>query len=344
MPARTLQLAPACPPGARIPEIDRLKGLALLLVVANHASGALNVTDWVHGEVGVDIFLILSGFTLALNSTGLSGGQFFQRRFLRIYPAYWIALALFVFGNGYFFNDHRRPADLWLHVVGLHGFGRPEFFSSINDSFWFISIIVLLYGVFFCLRRHLHDLALVAGVGALLTSGVCLAYLQAGNIGALIHLGVRLPDLFIGVILGQLASGRKVEFKVTALLAAGLLALAYLTVYRGVNFGDPVAGLAWIVVFLWVDRLIVKSPAGPSVSGFFTFFGLYSYEIYLLHQPLIRDYNRLALANWWQVMQPTRGELAASMVAAFLLVIFLSVWLHRATDFLLRPLRRTSVQ
>jgi peptidoglycan/LPS O-acetylase OafA/YrhL len=344
MPASTLQLMPACPPGARIPEIDRLKGLALLLVVANHTSGALDVTDWVHGEVGVDIFLILSGFTLALNSAALSGAEFFRRRFLRIYPAYWIALGLFVAANAHFFNDHRRPADLWLHVIGLHAFGPPAYFSSVNDSFWFISIIVLLYGVFFSLRRHLQDLGLVAGVGALLTSAVCLFYLETGNIGALVHLGVRLPDLFIGVVLGQLASGRKSDFKLGAVLAAGLLALAYLTVYRGVNFGDPVAGLAWIVCFLWVDRLILRTAAGPAFTAFFAFFGLYSYEIYLLHQPLIRDYNRLALASWWQVMQPTSGVLAASIAAAFLLVIFLSIQLHRATDWLFRSLRRTSLR
>src|SRR5471032_960381 len=107
MLAKTLQLSPALPAGVRLPGIDRLKGFALLLVVLNHASGTLDVTDWTHGEVGVDIFLILSGFTLALNSSTLSAGEFFRRRFLRIYPAYWAALALFLAGNAWIFADHR---------------------------------------------------------------------------------------------------------------------------------------------------------------------------------------------------------------------------------------------
>jgi peptidoglycan/LPS O-acetylase OafA/YrhL len=343
MPDKTIQLSPACPPGVRLPEIDRLKGIALLLVLVNHASGALNVTDWIHGEVGVDIFLILSGFTLALNSGKLSAGEFFRRRFLRIYPAYWAALAFFLWGNARLFSDHRPAADIWLHVIGLHGFGRPEYFGSINDSFWFISIIVLLYGVFFALRRHLDDLGLVASVGALLTAGVCEYYLRTKNFGALLHLGVRLPDLFIGMILGQLASGRMARLRLNAVLAAGLAALAYLCVYRGVNLGDPVAGLAWIVLFLWFHRLLLRSAWGVRLAAGLSFLGLYSYEIYLLHQPLIRDYTRVALASWWQVLQPSRGDLAAGIALALVLVLFLSFWLHRATEYLFRPLRRITV-
>ncbi len=344
MAAKIVQLAPGLPPGSRLPEIDRLKGFALILVVINHASGALGMTDWVHGEVGVDIFLILSGFTLALNSGALSARQFFLRRFLRIYPAYWIALAVFLYCNARTFADHRPAADIWLHVIGLHGFARTQFFSSINDSFWFISIIVLLYVVVFFLRRQMHDLALVAGTGAFLTAAICGFYLWTGNLGALLHLGVRLPDLFIGLIAGQLASGRKTELKLGPLLAAGLLALGYLTVYIGVNYGDCVGGLAWIALFLCADRLLLKSAlAAPFVRGF-GFLGLYSYEIYLLHQPLIRDYNRRALADWWQVLQPSRAELAVSIAAALVLVVFLSVWLHRTTEFILRPLRQISAR
>jgi peptidoglycan/LPS O-acetylase OafA/YrhL len=344
MLAKTLQLSPALPPGARLPEIDRLKGFALILVVLNHASGALDVFDWTHGEVGVDIFIILSGFTLALHSAGLPAREFFLRRFLRIYPAYWAALAFFLAGNAWLFADHRPAADIWLHFLGLHALVRPRYFATINDSFWFISIIILLYGTFFLLRRHLRDLGLVAGVGALLTAAICLFYLQTGNYGALAHLGVRLPDLFIGLIAGHLASGRPATFRPSWPLVAGFLAVGYLTVYRGISFGDPMGGVAWIAAFLWADRLLLKSPAAPAFARAFGFLGLYSYEIYLLHQPLIRDYNRHALAVWWQVLQPTRRELAVSIAGALVLVVFLAVWLHRATDFLFRSVRRSSLR
>jgi peptidoglycan/LPS O-acetylase OafA/YrhL len=342
MAAKILQLSPALPPGARLPEIDRLKGLAILLVLYNHATGALRVTDWVHGEVGVDIFLMVSGFTLALNSGRLSAGQFFQRRFLRIFPAYWVALALFLAGNAHFFADHRPAADIWLHIFGLQGFGRPEYFASINDSFWFISIIVLLYPIFFCLRRHLGDLALIAGVGSLLTAGVCGYYLHTRNAGGLLHLGVRLPDLFIGMIAGQLASGRKSEFRFSLILALGLAAFGYVSVIQGVNFGDPAAGMGWIVVFLWIDRLLVRSPAADGYASLFSFLGLYSYEIYLLHQPLIRDYPGVAMAAWWQVARPDRHEFAVAMIGALVVVLILSVQLHRATEFMFKRFRSRS--
>ena len=91
-------------------------------------------------------------------------------------------------------------------------------------------------------------------------------------------------------------------------------------------------------------RLLLASlvlAAAPFARAF-AFLGLYSYEVYLLHQPLIRDYSRHALAVWWQVLQPSRGDLLAGIIGALLLVFFLSVWLHRATERLFRPLRRTS--
>lgn len=342
--AATIQLSPACAAGVRLPQIDRLKGLALVLVVINHASGALDVTDWAHGEVGVDIFLILSGFTLALNSAGLSAAEFFRRRFLRIYPAYWAALALFLAGNAWIFADHRPAADIALHVLGLHAFANSQYFSSINDSFWFISIIVLLYGVFVLLRHRLHDLGLVVGTGALVTAAICYWYLQTGEIGALVHLGVRLPDLFIGLVAGQIASGRRTELRLGLVLVAGLAAIGYLSVYRGISFGDPLGGMAWIALFLWADRRLMQSPAATVFARGFAFLGLYSYEIYLLHQPLIRDYNRHALAVWWQVMQPSRGDLAASIVGGLIFTVILSVWLHRGTEYLFRSVRRTSIR
>jgi peptidoglycan/LPS O-acetylase OafA/YrhL len=343
-PVRTIQLSPPCPAGVRLEEIDLLKGFALILVLLYHGGGVLGYEDWLHGEVGVDIFLVLSGITLVLNSTELPVGEFIKRRFFRIYPSYWAALAFFLVYNAKFYADYRSPADIVLHILGLHGFSKPQFFTDINDSFWFISIIVLLYVVFLALRRHLHDLALVAGIGGLLTGAVCIFYRYTNSSGGLIHLGVRVPDIFIGLILGQIASGRPLEIRYTPLLAAGLIVGAYLSVFLGINFGDPFAGLAWIALFLCVNRRLRQYQAGRAVATVLSFLGIYSYEIYLIHQPLIRDYDILMLYKWWHIFPPTRSQILITMVVAFALVVFASVALHKATDFIFRSLRRSSLR
>jgi peptidoglycan/LPS O-acetylase OafA/YrhL len=255
-----------------------------------------------------------------------------------------VVLAFFLLYNAKFFADHRSPLDIGLHILGLHGFGRPQYFTAINDSFWYISIVVLLYAVFLGLRRHLHDLALVVGVGGLLTAALCIFYQATDSTGGLIHLAVRVPDLFIGLVLGQLASGRPLEIRYTPMLAAGLVGIAYVSVFRGVNFGDPLAGLGWIAIFLWINRRLRQVRAGRAVAAVASFLGVYSYEIYLIHQPLIRDYDRLALFDWWQLSPPTQGQFFAAMIVTFAGVVLVSILLHRATEFLFRSLRRPALR
>jgi len=90
--------------------IDALRGIAALWVVAMHFQTLIKEKhsfafpfplDWIisHGEVGVSIFFVLSGFVIAysLRSTHLSWGaigKFFVRRSLRLDPPYWAALFL----------------------------------------------------------------------------------------------------------------------------------------------------------------------------------------------------------------------------------------------------------
>src|SRR4051794_28701981 len=82
--------------------LDELKGLAILLIVLYHAGGVLGWDNRLHGDVGVDMFVVLSGVGLALGSTFTTAREFFAKRLLRLMPAYWVALTLFLLLNTYF--------------------------------------------------------------------------------------------------------------------------------------------------------------------------------------------------------------------------------------------------
>lgn len=91
------------PIGNAIPELDGLRGIAILLVMACHlplafhaVKSALSV-----GWVGVDLFFVLSGFLITNILLDSKGRQhpfrnFYARRILRIWPLYFLYLA-FVF-------------------------------------------------------------------------------------------------------------------------------------------------------------------------------------------------------------------------------------------------------
>lgn len=98
------------PSGKRIPFLDGLRTLAILLVINQHTSaaweekfGANRYTTFpltVQGWMGVDLFFVLSGFFIGsqlwkelVRTGGVSIGGFMLRRTLRIWPLYF-----FVYG------------------------------------------------------------------------------------------------------------------------------------------------------------------------------------------------------------------------------------------------------
>jgi peptidoglycan/LPS O-acetylase OafA/YrhL len=87
-----------------LPALDGIRFFAFLLVFIHHAHVAdVPILGWIKrlGWVGVELFFVLSAFLLFRNLAGefskrgtIDTGQFFSRRFLRIYPA------MFLFATG----------------------------------------------------------------------------------------------------------------------------------------------------------------------------------------------------------------------------------------------------
>ena len=86
-----------------LPELDGLRGLAILWVVLYHCDPLLKGT-WLHrvaewGWAGVDIFFVLSGFLITANLLGARDKphyfhNFHARRALRIWPVYVLVLVV----------------------------------------------------------------------------------------------------------------------------------------------------------------------------------------------------------------------------------------------------------
>ena len=315
----------------RLPVLDELKGLAILLVVLYHAGGVLVWQNLLHGDLGVDIFVILSGIGLTLSARTATEPTvtFMRRRLLRIMPAYWIALTLYWAVNSHYLQHHYTPTNIVLHYLGIHGWFGDIYAMSINDSFWFITLIITLYLVFCAVHSLGNDLGRLLFVGGAFSWAFAYAMFSTGQAGSFGHLGLRVPGFFAGLVIGQLLRDGRLTLKLDWPLFGGLVLFAYLPYLQGFIFFSPIAALALMAGFTFIWKRFAPKPVLESSSRVLTFLGNHSLEIFLLHQPLIREYNYYLHGRWFNIPTPTPGSLMVGMAIGITVTLLVSVELRQ---------------
>ena len=151
----------------KLPQLDILRIVSILIVVVlvhipnNYAYSFYMDLDPYIGfllhtsgiEVAMGSFVFISGFGLYLNknnrnlNTLSKTSKFLKKRFLRIFPLYWIALTLFIFFLEY---TDINPLYLIAHFFGMQMIVAPLFSPPIL-TMWFVGIIVVYYLIFLVL-------------------------------------------------------------------------------------------------------------------------------------------------------------------------------------------------
>jgi hypothetical protein len=212
-------------------------------------------------------------------------------------------------------------------------------FSDISDPFWFISLILAAYLVFACIRKRLDDLSLVIAVAGSLTLLATILYQNNGHVGGLVSLAVRIPSFFAGVIAGRLLCAGTAELRFNLVLGLGLLCFYYQTFFRAAadNYTLPAFGL--IAGWLGIRHYLVKFFPGRVFLAAFALLGLISYEIYLFHQPFIRDYNLYFYNQILKNPDPSHRQLLKGIFGGLCVTLAVSVGVHKAFEWAWSRLR-----
>jgi peptidoglycan/LPS O-acetylase OafA/YrhL len=157
--------------------IQLLRGLAALLVVSHHSleeARAISpnlAPEWLirAGAGGVDIFFIISGFIIYSVTYGRSAtdperpGVFLLKRFLRIFPIYWICLAatLALWASHLFFRGLHLNAGIVLSCVFL--LPTKTQIIGVAWTLVFEMYFYYLFAVSLLLRNARLSVALTAG-------------------------------------------------------------------------------------------------------------------------------------------------------------------------------------
>ncbi len=316
-------------PGGRLFVVDQLRGVAILLVLVYHA-GPLdwrlpptNPQGWLiwpalgwrwilvpflhFGFTGVHAFFVLSGFCIHRREALLRAAgrtvpfllrPYAARRFWRIYPPYWIALALFGIAAPLLLRmTGQTPTDLGLHALMLHGF-VPSSIFSINPAFWSLCTeeqFYVTYPLIVLLSRR-WSWARIAGAAlalSLLWRAVVL-WSVAPTVDhfllyrVLLH-GLWLPRWFewlLGAWLAERAAGRGALPRWVSLVGVALFVLGMgcrVHVVVDKLLSDALFGAAFA---LWLGALLSRTKEGVLGRGL-RFVGERAYGLYLIHQPLL---------------------------------------------------------
>lgn len=278
-------------PSSRVVELDALRGIAALAVVAFHYTTQYG-QQYGHttplgfgfpvGNYGVNLFFLISGFVIFMTLERTRNAMdFVVSRFSRLYPAYWAALMLtgiVVYTLG--MPEQRLPLhDLLLNLTMVQQILGAE---HLDGSYWTLQVELFFYAqmlMWFVLvqlkRIHLIILAwlaLAVGYGEVVQHHMHFSYL-ARELLILQHI----PFFALGILFYRLHTRPDENLLNYAMMALCLVAIAIV---------KP-------TVFLWVALgccgiflLFVNNMLSWLRGAFFVFLGSISYSLYLLHQAI----------------------------------------------------------
>ncbi len=344
------------PPSPRIVGVQALRGLAACGVLACHmigfetkylAGSAMLPGVCRFGMVGVDLFFVLSGFVITTMSLGKfrrrgEAGRFLKRRFLRIYPTYWVwcvpVLVVFLIRPGLVNSAHARP-DVWRSLLLIPQENLPLLMIA-----WTLVYEVFFYVLFAAALRWLRETDLpwaLAAWAAVVIGGYWV--LMPGTAQPLI--GLMFSPLLVEFIMGcfvALCVSRCVGTAANAAVALGIAGFVLGTLIFMRRGGWFPSDWDRMLVYGTSSAMLVaglvsrERMRGRSILHPLSPLGDASYSLYLSHLPVIAVAGLL-----WRRLLPAPWPAAhfAALAATFIFALLAGVASFRLIE---APLLRLS--
>ncbi len=343
---------------SRLLAIDMLRGIAALAVVISHLpfswSGEMGLSGFARpalphwmtglshaGASGVNLFLVLSGFCIHMQwarrgaqpNTEVSFFDFWKRRLRRLYPTYFVALAVTLIGLLVVKLPSTRPmrgiadcvgysslsqliADLVLLLVLAQNLNGASARVG-NNPFWSLALEEQLYFLYFPFvwvrRKYGWRAALALVVGVTLTWRTAYANNVPGSPVYWFSVG---PAYWLDWVLGAIAVEVHLgHVKISKWWSSPLMLVGLVLLAVGFNppaWNEPGVELwnfpfrsavsdAWLSLasFVMVNLLCAIERSGRLRHNWLAtrlrHVGLFSYSLYLVHVPLQGLVKQLAV-------------------------------------------------
>jgi len=294
----------------RVQQLDVLRGVAVMLVLVHHSPGGA-------GEVlkggwsGVDLFFVLSGFLVSgllfkeyLRSGRIRPGRFYLRRGLKIYPNFYVMMAVTSAGLAW---AHVRvdPRRVLGELVFVQNYvlaaweNREHAWSlAIEEHFYLLLppllILLLRWRAFRRAPvRWMTALTMVLGTAILVVRWATVRFGHGDPVDVLFYTHTRIDALAFGVLLSvlwhfapdRIATIRRYRW---VLLALGLLLVAPSFLLPHTNHQILIVGLTLNYIgygMVLLAALTLPRVLPRALALVLAYVGFYSYSIYLWHLP-----------------------------------------------------------
>lgn len=330
---------------ARLDYIDVLRVIAMITVFVCHYTRSLEsagvgytnkiLPDFIFnvylGSFGVAVFFVLSGASLMYTNSERSIGEYAKKRFLGIFPTFWIAYLvafLYYFWIRKGFYPMVSKKFMILTVIGMDGYTgwiHPNFYIL---GEWFLGCLILLYLLFpllkFGVKEHPYITALVIAV--IYAVG---PFLYDFPIPMDVFFLFRIPEFAIGMYF--------IHYKWDIKWYVALVCAVILTVFAfadlsalGNLYKYTIVGVSVCAVFVWVCRFVHVRILFDICKTI----GKYSYAVFLTHHVIIQE-----IANHFSGKFLTRAENYILFLMCALLTALVSVALNSFSNWVVRSVR-----
>ena len=295
---------------------QELKGLGILTVVFAHFAYML-VTNAdflfplsIIAGVGVDLFLFMSGYglTVGMLKKPLPLIEFYKRRVIKIFIPFWVAIIL-IFASNAIFLDINYPVPYILQSL-LGWFPTARGFDDVNSPFWYITWMIMFYALFpmvFSVKRPWLSAIILAVIATLI--GVYNPLNMGDNWLHRLHtVAFSLGIIFAWLLfetkdkenklvryLKHFRSQTKDSYLVIALM---LVVVVYMSLHTTANHWPTLTSIlgqgyfvdqftSIVIMFAFIVIFSLKR----FDNKFLSIYGLYSFEVYLIHWPLMSRYD-----------------------------------------------------
>ncbi len=255
-----------------------------LLHIGNYSFGILDPV-FVIGDIGVDIFLFLSGYGLAFSYNKHTVIDFYKRRVLRVLPTVITLLVVFVFVDAINERDFNCLRKL---------FSLKYYIYSCCTNYWFVFAIIFLYTIFPFLRVCVKSNVYISLMGAYLLSLSLIVLIIDVHFPLFsdpsLTIG-RLPVFVFGIscaLTPEILEKRKIAV-IIMILCIPLLYLGISKEVQRIIYSFLVLGIINILLFFFSRNKWIVLPLLK--------LGELSLEFYLIHIYLMWNQNLFSIDN-----------------------------------------------